>query len=135
MQNHHNRKHGWNLWRARWDLNPRSPAPKADTLIRARLRAPLHTSRMEYLHFRICLIWVIFASRLEPLQSIVCLTMRFFPCVNSAYLLFGYSCILGSLPRRSGSSFRYSRGRFRRFRLVPILCRCHRVAQISERTP
>src|SRR3990170_543316 len=25
--------------RARWDLNPRSPAPKADTLIRARLRA------------------------------------------------------------------------------------------------
>jgi hypothetical protein len=24
--------------RVRWDLNPRSPAPKADTLIRARLR-------------------------------------------------------------------------------------------------
>ena len=32
--------------RARWDLNPRSPAPKADTLIRARLRAqPNQTSQ------------------------------------------------------------------------------------------
>jgi hypothetical protein len=30
------------LWRARWDLNPRSPAPEADTLIRARLRARNH---------------------------------------------------------------------------------------------
>jgi hypothetical protein len=28
--------------RARWDLNPRFPAPKADALIRARLRALLH---------------------------------------------------------------------------------------------
>ena len=26
--------------RARWDLNPRSPAPKADALIRTGLRAP-----------------------------------------------------------------------------------------------
>jgi hypothetical protein len=34
--------------RARWDLNPRSPAPKADTLIRARLRALFHTSLMVY---------------------------------------------------------------------------------------
>ena len=29
------------FWRARWDLNPRSPAPKADALIRAGLRALL----------------------------------------------------------------------------------------------
>ena len=28
------------LWRARWDLNPRSPAPKAGALIQAGLRAP-----------------------------------------------------------------------------------------------
>ncbi len=37
-----------NLWRARWDLNPRSPAPKADTLIRARLRAHLHAFSLVY---------------------------------------------------------------------------------------
>ena len=36
------------LWRARWDLNPRSPAPKADTLIRARLRAHIHHLLMGY---------------------------------------------------------------------------------------
>ena len=48
-------KWGGNLWRARWDLNPRSPAifrlkqrPKADTLIRARLRALLHTRLLVY---------------------------------------------------------------------------------------
>jgi hypothetical protein len=28
------------VWRARWDLNPRYPAPQADVLIRTRLRAP-----------------------------------------------------------------------------------------------
>ena len=32
--------------RARWDLNPRSPAPKADTLIRARLRAHLQHNKI-----------------------------------------------------------------------------------------
>jgi hypothetical protein len=34
--------------RVRWDLNPRSPAPKADTLIRARLRTRIlrYTSMM-----------------------------------------------------------------------------------------
>jgi hypothetical protein len=34
--------------RARRDLNPRSPAPKADTLIRARLRALFHTALVVY---------------------------------------------------------------------------------------
>ena len=37
--------------RARWDLNPRSPAPKADTLIRARLRALFYAIRLDYLDF------------------------------------------------------------------------------------
>ena len=36
--------------RARWDLNPRSPAPKADTLIRARLRAPEPYNSIMELH-------------------------------------------------------------------------------------
>jgi hypothetical protein len=36
---HKNSSYSHKIWRVRWDLNPRSPAPKADTLIRARLRA------------------------------------------------------------------------------------------------
>jgi hypothetical protein len=49
--------------RVRWDLNPRSPAPKADTLIRARLRTLFHRLLLVYSAkgdtveiFRLCIV-------------------------------------------------------------------------------
>ena len=36
-----------NLWRARWDLNPGSPAPQAGVIIRTRRRAQLFTQKIE----------------------------------------------------------------------------------------
>ena len=78
-------------------MNPRSPAPKADTLIRARLRALLHAFWMEYLHFSLCSGWITSVSWIEPLQRICCVTKRSSPSVGSACLLSGCSCTLESL--------------------------------------